>query len=233
MPTQNRFIYNQIIFLVISFCLLFFFLPVGGKIDMYLIQPWIDATGHFPYRDHWVLKKINHGIIKDIIIVIYTVIFITWCASFKVEKLKAKRWYLGYLFWVSIIAAGAIGIIKSHSAHACPWNMTVPTTTGFEWDFSAKKGHCFPGGHAATGFMIMTGFFVFRLSNKKLAYICLFAGIILGLVMGWGQMMRGAHFFSHNIWTAWVIWCVNTIFYFIFYKKFTTQNTAKQSALTN
>lgn len=221
---KGSFLKSQILFLIFSFCILYFYFPVGGKIDLLLIQPWVDATGHFPHRSDWLLTKINHGLVKNIIIVIYVAIFSLWCASFKVEKLKSHRFSLGYLFWISILAAGIIGFIKSQSPHACPWNMTQPTATGFVWDFSAKKGHCFPGGHAATGFMLMTGYFVYRLRNTKLAYLFLISGIVLGFIMGWGQMMRGAHFFSHNIWTFWIVWCANVVAYLVFSKKLSPFN---------
>ncbi len=227
MIKHNNFLTYQALFLIISFCILFFAFPVGGNIDLMLIQPWVDATGHFPHRSDWLLTKINHGLVKNIIIGIYVVIFISWCASFKVEKLKSKCFSLGYMFWISMIAAAIIGILKAQSPHACPWNMTQPTATGFVWDFSAKKGHCFPGGHAATGFMLVTGYFVYRLRNIKLAYVFLISGIVLGFVMGWGQMMRGAHFFSHNIWTAWIIWCANVVIYALILKKFPEKLTIK------
>ncbi len=40
----------------------------------------------------------------------------------------------------------------------------------------------------------MAGYFVYRISNRKRAYFLLIAAVILGLTMGWAQMMRGAHF---------------------------------------
>jgi membrane-associated PAP2 superfamily phosphatase len=75
----------------------------------------------------------------------------------------------------------------------------------------------------------MTGYFVFRQSDKKRAYFYLVAGLILGFAMGWAQMMRGAHFLSHNLWTAWVIWLVNVGFYLFNYKKFKPASLKPQS----
>ena len=65
----------------------------------------------------------------------------------------------------------------------------------------------------------MTGFFAFRKAAPKRAYFYLGAGLILGFAMGWAQMMRGAHFLSHNLWTAWVVWCCNVALYPLFYKR--------------
>jgi membrane-associated PAP2 superfamily phosphatase len=44
--------------------------------------------------------------------------------------------------------------------------------------------------------------------------------------MGWAQMMRGAHFLSHNLWTGWVIWCINIIGYVLFSHKMPVEKNA-------
>ncbi|WP_121975855.1 phosphatase PAP2 family protein [Acinetobacter stercoris] len=229
MMTRNRFFALQIFFIGITFLILYFSFPVGGKVDMYFIQPWVNATGQFPLREDWFLKNINHGLFKDIIYAIYSIFLLLWCISFKIKKYRPKRWLYAYMFLVSIIAASIVGVIKSHSSHACPWNMTHQTPYGYIWDFSATHGHCFPGGHASTGFILITGFFVYRLTNKKIAYVFLIAGIMAGFGMGWGQMMRGAHFLSHNLWTGWIVWIVNVIFYALCYSKLVKFNSYKFS----
>lgn len=196
--------------------------PVGGAIDMQLIHPWIDSAGNFPLKNNWFLVEINHKLIKHLVIGFFVIILLSWIASFKFDQLKAFKWQLGYLFWVSVLSTVLIGLLKSHSAHACPWSMTESTAFGYVWDFSAIQGHCFPGGHASTGFSLLTGFFVFRKSNPKIAYFFLCLGLVLGFITGWGQMMRGAHFLSHNLWTGWIIYTFNLLVYRIFYNKFRT-----------
>lgn len=216
----NKFFLKNSLLLGILFLILLFVFPIGGTIDMQLIHPWIDYTGNFPLKNNWFLVEINHKLLKNLVIVFYVTVLVTWITSFKLEKLKTYRWQLGYLFWVSVLSTVVIGLLKSHSAHACPWSMTESTALGYVWDFSATKGHCFPGGHASTGFSLVTGFFVFRKSNPKIAYFFLCLGLILGFITGWGQMMRGAHFLSHNLWTGWIIYTFNLIVYRIFSHKF-------------
>jgi len=128
-------------------------------------------------------------------------------------------------FSMVVLTTASIGILKSQSAHACPWDMTIPTHNGILWDFSATAGHCFPGGHASSGFALMAGYFVYRISNRKRAYFLLIGAVILGLAMGWAQMMRGAHFLSHNLWTGWIIWCINVIGYTLFSHKLPIEKT--------
>ena len=215
--------------LIFSLAILIYVFPIYGKIDLALIQPWIDQFGHFTERNNWYLVHLNHKVFKQLLIAVYLSFFVLWLASFKLEKLRPQRWLYGYMFVVSILSTALIGILKSQSAHACPWDMTEQTATGFIWNFTATHGHCFPGGHASTGFALITGFFVFRLIQPKRAWFYLIAGLLLGFMMGWGQMMRGAHFLSHNLWTGWIILCFNTALYAYFYKFFKQQ---KQSTLS-
>lgn len=215
--------------LIFSLAILIYVFPIYGKIDLALIQPWIDQFGHFTERNNWYLVHLNHKVFKQLLIAVYLSFFVLWLASFKLEKLRPQRWLYGYMFVVSILSTALIGILKSQSAHACPWDMTEQTATGFIWNFTATHGHCFPGGHASTGFALITGFFVFRLVQPKRAWFYLIAGLLLGFMMGWGQMMRGAHFLSHNLWTGWIILCFNSTLYAYFYKFFEQQ---KQSTLS-
>lgn len=54
--------------------------------------------------------------------------------------------------------------------------------------------------------MVMGLFFLFYRERPRLAWGCFLGGIALGLTMGYGQVMRGAHFFSHNLWAGWWVW---------------------------
>lgn len=229
MHSTPRFFLTQGLILTLSFILLLLIFPVGGALDQSIIQPWVGVHGTFPLRNDWSLAVLNHRYIKNILIAVYVFYLVAWVGSFKVPSLKAQRFELGYFFFVAILSTAVIGLIKSQSAHACPWNMNVPTAESFIWNFSAIHGHCFPGGHASTGFALMTGFFAYRISNPRRAYFFLIAGLIIGFGFGWAQMMRGAHFLSHNLWTAWIIWALNTAFYFCAYRYFPKTTVPKRN----
>ena len=216
---KSRFFLVAALLLGLSFFILCFVFPVGGKIDLYLIQPCVSPFGEFALKQDWYLATLNHRYVKDVLIVVYLTFLVLWMATFKVEQLKEKRWQYGYLFWVSMLCTCVVGLIKAQAAHACPWSMTHKTITGFVWDFTATAGHCFPGGHASTGFAFVTGYFAYRLNEPQRARFYLYAGLILGFAMGWAQMMRGAHFLSHNLWTAWLCFGINIVCYALSYQR--------------
>ena len=59
----------------------------------------------------------------------------------------------------------------------------------------------------------MAFYFGLRDTHVRTARLFLATGFGAGMVMGWSQMMRGAHFLSHNVWSAWVVWVFLAVFY--------------------
>lgn len=212
-PQTTRFLLTQSLFLILSAILLLNFFTVAGAVDLKLITAYIDVNAAFPLRQHWALAELNHRYVKYILIAVYLSYLLAWLLSFYSEKFKPRRWEFGYFFIMVMLATSTIAILKSQSAHACPWDMAVATTQGILWELSATAGHCFPGGHASSGFALLVGYFIYRTTRPKRAYFFLIAACILGMGMGWAQMMRGAHFFSHNLWTGWITWCLNVVAY--------------------
>ena len=218
MKTHHSQLYIQSLLLILSGIFLLYFFPIGGKIDLLLSAPWVSNTGEFYLKNNWFLDTLGHQYFKYLFIFFYTILFFLWLCSFKFEQLKSKCFEYGYFFIVSMICLIAISILKAHSSHSCPWSMTVPTNHGFYWNFFANEGHCFPGGHASVGFSLITGFFIYQLNRPKLAYFYLSLGLIMGFSMGWIQIMRGAHFLSHNLWTLWITLFINILIIFLISK---------------
>jgi membrane-associated PAP2 superfamily phosphatase len=74
-------------------------------------------------------------------------------------------------------------------------------------------GHCFPAGHASTGFAFVAGYFGLVKRLPTLARRWLWAAVVGGAVLGVAQQLRGAHFMSHTLWTAWLCWLVGAVFW--------------------
>ncbi|MBC5783979.1 phosphatase PAP2 family protein [Ramlibacter sp. USB13] len=113
----------------------------------------------------------------------------------------------------TLLGALAVSLLKTGSHTSCPWELAdfgglaryVP-----HWSASVDggSGHCFPAGHAASGFTFVGGYFAFRSSHPLLARRWLAASLAAGLVLGLAQQWRGAHFMSHTLWSALVCWGV-------------------------
>jgi membrane-associated PAP2 superfamily phosphatase len=70
------------------------------------------------------------------------------------------------------------------------------------------SGRCAPSGHAASGFVWLTGYIALRGVDRKAARYALAFSLVLGVLTGLTQLARGAHFLSHVLLTAWICFTV-------------------------
>ena len=53
-------------------------------------------------------------------------------------------------------------------------------------------------------FSFLAGYFALRQAHPVAAWCWLASVVVLGAVFGAGQTLRGAHYPSHTLWTAWI-----------------------------
>jgi membrane-associated PAP2 superfamily phosphatase len=112
----------------------------------------------------------------------------------------------------TLISLLVVSTLKLHSLTSCPWELhefggTVAYVSHWAWGLhDGGSGGCFPAGHASAGFAFIGGFFAFRHTLPRTAQHWLTGALLAGLVLGVAQQVRGAHFMSHTLWTAWLCW---------------------------
>jgi len=180
--------------------------------DMHLALPWGSSSG-FDLRDNWWMATVMHQGARNMGWLFFLALLIGVWKPWGAFKLlpKADRWgvFLGIL-----CALLSVSLIKGFSQTSCPWDLqTFGGTAKYVshwnlWLKDAGGGHCFPAGHAATGFAFMTVYFGLRPADPVAARNYLLIAVLAGLILGLSQQMRGAHFMSHTLWTAWLCWTV-------------------------
>lgn len=210
-PLPTRF-YGYQLFILVALALLFSWLSRDETLDRIITGYWYDAaTQRFPLQHNALLDLLNHRLAKYITIALAVMTLL--CGLVR----RQPRLVTGAL----LMALGAlvVGVLKSISHHSCPWDLVEygGHAVGYPL-FSAAPaqsgpGRCFPGGHASSGFMVMGLFFAFWRDRPRLAWSFVALGVVLGLAMGYGQVMRGAHFFSHNLWAGWWVWFSQVVAY--------------------
>ena len=68
------------------------------------------------------------------------------------------------------------------------------------------RGKCYPAGHATAGFALMSLYYVFN--RPMLRWCGLIFGVILGSILAFYQMAKGAHFLSHSLATFGLSWVI-------------------------
>ena len=105
-----------------------------------------------------------------------------------------------------------ISLIKRVSSTSCPFDLVEFGGVAryiSHWQFGLPDGgpgHCFPSGHASSAFAFLSGCFMLRRAYPRAAQAWLIAVLSLGVIYGLGQLLRGAHYPSHTMWTGWICW---------------------------
>ena len=129
------------------------------------------------------------------------------------EKLRFERrgLWLALLVLISTLAAAGAG--KEYANVFCPSEtrryggqvayakLCEPFPAG---DRPARRGKCFPAGHASGGFALM-GLLALR-SSRRWRRGAVWLGLGLGWWMGLYQMLKGAHYLSHTLTTLLLAW---------------------------
>lgn len=117
-------------------------------------------------------------------------------------------------FAVTLLCLVAVPTLKRYSTTSCPWDLAefggvAPYVR--HWAFGVSDGgpgHCFPSGHAVAAFAFFSLYFQLRDERPVAARWALGAVLLVGCAFGWAQLVRGAHFPSHTLWSAWICWAV-------------------------
>jgi len=210
--SQRRFL--TCLALLLCFALALVIIGRYTELDLVLADPYYNAAAAgFPGRDDWFFEFVMHHMAKALMIAV---------AMVPPLALLADR-VLGYTLlshgtrramWVVALSSAAIplavSVTKHFSIHDCPWNLSryggfAPYLRIFDaLPAGTSAGHCFPAGHAS-GALWLASVCAFWLPARPLRALLVFlAGLLPGLALGWVQQIRGAHFMTHTLWSAWI-----------------------------
>lgn len=204
--------YRIQLFILSILAVVFLWLSRNQTLDFYLSDMWFDPVSNsFPLKDNYWVELINHKLLKYLVIAIAA-----GCLIYGIFKRNAELIVTAILIG---LGSATVGLLKSWSSHSCPWDLVRYGGQAIEYPLLSAtssfpgSGQCFPGGHASGGFSLMALFFLFFYRTPSRALFCALGAVILGIVMGYGQVVRGAHFFSHNLWSFWWVWLVQLLIY--------------------
>ncbi|MBF8744799.1 phosphatase PAP2 family protein [Pseudomonas putida] len=197
------------------------------SVDMDIATLFYDpVAGAFIGRHSYWLENILHDRVKQGVIVLGVVALVVFALSFFYKRLFGWRRELGCLVLALSLSTAFVTPLKKVTQVQCPWSLTQ---FGGKETYSKlleprpatdKPGLCWPGGHAATGFCLFGLFFMLRDRRPRLARVALAVAFVAGSVLSVGRMMQGAHFLSHNVWTAVFCWLIGLgSYYLVLYRK--------------
>jgi membrane-associated PAP2 superfamily phosphatase len=191
--------------------------------DLWLEGHFFDPQLGWIYRDHWLTSNVLHHGGKYFIILMGILVLFLYLASFKFHSLKAyQKGFLaclvGSLSGILIVAAMK-KIIPIYS----PWDLVnfgghMPYIRIFDHrPLGQQAGHAFPAGHASGAFSLLCFYYFvnqFKLQGGKVIFASV---VILGILYGGAQQMRGAHFLSHDVVAFVICWLANKVSFYVFF----------------
>ena len=176
-----------------------------------VVAAWAGGAEGFPAREAWWARSLLYD--GGRLLAWSGLAVFAWLALRPAHGGPTRRQRLSWL-GVSIACALLVPALKRVSRTSCPWDLDP---FGGHWPWvphwlpglaDGGPGHCFPSGHAVGAFAFFGLYFLWR-PHRPAAARAVLAGVLLaGVVFGWTQLIRGAHFPSHTLWSAWLCWTV-------------------------
>lgn len=187
----------------------------SSGLDMALAH-WFGSGAGFPWREHWFFVRVMHesGRLTGWLLVLVLAIAVgkPWGVWRRLEMAARVQMVVS-----ALLALAVVSVMKATSASSCPWDLTqfgglARYASHWAWGVAdGGGGRCFPAGHASAGFAFVGGALAMWPYAPVVARRWLVGALVVGLVLGLGQQVRGAHFMSHTLWTGWLCWTVGCL----------------------
>jgi len=178
---------------------------------------------HWALKSSFVTESLVHVVGRDASALAWIGVAIAWIVARSRPRLARWRRPLAYLALSVLIATALVAWFKSWSNMDCPWDLMRyggdrPYVGLLQLrPIGLSRGACFPAGHASAGYAWMALYFFFLVSRPQWRWRGLAIGVGSGLLFGLSQQLRGAHFLSHDLWTAAICWMVALATYRLLY----------------
>lgn len=188
----------------------------ASGLDLWVMQQ-IGTPSGFPLTGNYWLSKVLHTGARQASTVVFIAMWLLallWPATGHAQlgTRKQRVWLLTGMTLSLILISG----LKSVSTVSCPWDLSEfggAASYVSHWrlgQVDGGGGRCFPGGHVSSAFAylaLLPSLLLAPLaSTRTRARTALVAVVVIGMALGLTQTVRGAHYPSHTLWTAWLCW---------------------------
>lgn len=175
-----------------------------SRLDLVLADGLFAWEGfHWALRDHPITRGLLHDRGQMACRLAWLGVVLAWAWTFLPGRRSDYRQPLARLAVSVLVATALVATLKQLTAVHCPWDLVRYGGTAIAGD---GGGTCFPSGHAAAGYAWLALAFVPATpAGRRAGFII---GLSVGLLFGIDQQLRGAHFLSHDLWSAALCWTV-------------------------
>lgn len=168
--------------------------------------------GAWRFQKTYLAENLIHIAGRNISVLAWLAVAVAWGASHCSKAGQSWRRPLLYLMLASLAGVALSSGLKATSNMDCPWDLA---RYGGAREFFGllqsrpahlPRGGCFPAGHASAGYAWLSLYFFLGQVWPRYRWHGLALGAFAGLLFGVSQQLRGAHFLSHDVWTAALCW---------------------------
>lgn len=172
-------------------------------------------------EDSWVTNQLVHDQGRNLVGLVLVALLAAIALSYLRPTLSPYRKGLYHVLCSALITVAIVNVMKETTGVDCPWDLS---RYGGEQAYVSlfgqipegqEAGRCFPAGHASGAFCWFGLFFLARLYRPQWRFPILAGVIVVGLVFGIAQQLRGAHFISHDVWTVYISWMSAALCYYL------------------
>lgn len=177
-------------------------------LDLMIAKSIYADFGGFP-RNAFFLKHVMHEAMRAVCISALSALALAllWDGVKPQAFLAPYRRPLRIFLAGAVVFIGGVAALKAFTTPACPWDLSLFGGDRGQTDYSdifrtglLGKGHCFPAGHSTSGYVWLGLAFVFGRDQR--AFFRLIVLLLpIGLSLSAAQILRGAHFLSHELTT--------------------------------
>lgn len=205
----------------------FFILAYAGGLDFSLASALYQMQGDsWALQHHWLTETLLHRHVRTLNEIVVLTLLGCWLwRHFALKDRSKKQQALGILLLSLLLSFAAVAVLKRLLPMECPWDLQQFGGSSAFWGLFATRPdsvpatQCFPAGHASIGFAWLALYYYWYEVTPQKAWQGLLIGASAGLLLGFVQQLRGAHFISHDIATAAICWLIATVLYLWFNAK--------------
>lgn len=200
--------------LLVLSALMILWLGNSTDIDLRLADAAFDAGTHtFPLQHAWIAERFNHVWLKVLLSVLgagAAVLAVRDAYRPYESWSDARRVGMRVAGMSAVLVPTAVSLLKHASASHCPWDLqryggAAPYVRLLEWmPAGLHAGHCLPAGHASSALWLVSLAAFWWPRRPRMTIAVGAAMLAVGLAVGWVQQLRGAHFLTHTLWSAWI-----------------------------
>lgn len=211
--SHNRFLARHL-WIPLAAALAFSAVLMAGGGDRWLAELLYRAEGgRWLLKDHWLTATVVHrgGKYASTAAALGLLVF----GLLARRSPRWRSWSRAALYVVLAVglSTAAVSLLKDVTHMDCPWDLAgYGGSRAFFGLFEPRHGlaasGCFPAGHASAGYAWVALYFAALAVRPRWRRAGLAIGLGAGLLFGFSQQLRGAHFLSHDLWSLATCWGV-------------------------